>query len=125
MAFRDLLTDIKKRFHLSADWFGETVRYQPAGSYVSRSISVHITEEENLDLEQVDTETRSRIIRVKCLKDPVEGIDLPNLGDTIIRDLSHDPDQTPYVYLGEHDQDCEDSWRLHFERRRRDAQGFL
>jgi hypothetical protein len=125
MAFRELLTNIKRKFHLSPNYFGEMVEYRPAGGEVARCINVHITDEENLDLEQDETEVRSRTIRVKCLKCPLEGIDRPNIGDTIIRSQSHDVDQFPYVYMGEHDQDCEDSWRLHFERRRRDTQGFL
>ncbi len=122
MAFRDFITATKERFHLSPNYFGETVVYTPHGG-TPRSINVHCYEEENLELEGMDTETRTRVLKVKCLKNEVKGIVRPNLGDTILRDVAHDADQTPYVYQGEHDNEAVDSWRLHFARKRRDAQG--
>lgn len=122
MTFRDIVTATKETFHLSPEYFGETVVYTPRGGS-SRSINVHVYEEENLELENFDTETRSRVLKIKCLKHAVKGILRPNLGDTIVRDSAHDEDSTPYVYCGEHDNEAVDSWRLHFERKRRDAQG--
>lgn len=122
MTFRSLLTEIKTNFHLSPDWFGETVVYIPCGG-TPRSINVHVYEEENLELQDLDTEDRSRVLKVKVLKDHVLGIDRPNLGDKIIRSATNDADDRPYVYQGEHDNEAPDSWRLHFMRKRRDAQG--
>lgn len=122
MTFRSTITAIKEAFHLNPNYFGETVTYTPYGG-TPRTINVHIYETEELEIMDVDTEDRRRIIKVKAMKDPVKGIPTPCLGDTILRSVQHDADQRPYTYQGEHEFECVDSWRLHFSRRRRDAQG--
>lgn len=122
MSFRSTITAVKEAFHLNPNFFGETVTYTPLGG-TPRTINVHVYESEELDIIDVDTEERKRTIKVKALKDAVKGINRPCLGDKIERDAAHDADTRPYVYQGEHDNESVDSWRLHFSRKRRDAQG--
>jgi len=123
MSFRSLLTGIKEAYHLNPSYFGETVTYTPApGGGAAREINVHIEEMEELDLEG-DTEDKRRTIRVKVLKDATKGVLYPCIGDTIQRSTTHDADDRKYTYQGEHDNEAVDSWRLHFSRRQRPAQG--
>lgn len=123
MTFRDLVLETKKAFHFNTDFYAETVSYTPHGGS-ARSINVHIVEQDDLDIENVDTETDTKQITVKCLKDGTLGIDKPNLGDTIVRLSSSDLDSSAYYFSGEIDAESIDSWRLTFKRIRRDAQGF-
>jgi hypothetical protein len=94
------------------------------GDLVIRTINVHIVEEESLEFEGEDTEDRVRQIKVKTLKNSIKGILRPCIGDQLIRLPQYDEDQNPYTYQGEHSLESIDSWRLTFERKRRDAQGF-
>lgn len=94
------------------------------GTLVIRTINVHVLEEKSLDYPNEDTEETVHQAKIKTLKDRTLGILRPCIGDQIIRMPKYDEDQTPYTYQGEHSLESEDSWRLTFERFRRDAQGF-
>lgn len=123
MTFRELITETRRAFHHSGDYFGERVRYTSANG-VPRMINVHITVEEDLTIEGDDTETRMDTLQVKCERDDCVGIALPNLGDTIERFPPNDRNPAPYVYAGEYASESSDAWKLKFHRHRRDAQGF-
>lgn len=94
------------------------------GDLVIRTVNVHVVEEETLEFPEADTEDRIRQIKLKTLKHTTKGILRPCIGDQVIRLPEYDEDQTPYTYQGEHSLESMDSWRLTFERKRRDAQGF-
>ncbi len=131
MAFRDTIDYVRKNFICNPAYFAEQLTYTPFG-LPSRTVYAHVEAEEDLNLEQ-DTETVTKRIRVRCLRDKnavdknglaISGIDRPNIGDEIVRDLTIDEDQEPYLFNGAIERETKESWVLVFERRRRDAEGF-
>lgn len=119
---KDTVRDLINEFCLSAEYFGETVTYTPVGG-ASRQIDVAIGNEEDIDFDGNDTETRREFIRVTCQRHPSDGIHRPNIGDQIVRDPVFEENTRPFVFMGEIDEESRDHWRLTFERKRRDAQG--
>lgn len=113
----NLIRDTLNNFHLSSDWFGESVTYTPAGG-VARSIDVFIEAEEQLQITDIDTEMSEETIKVKCSKDATTGINRPNIGDTIVRDVTADEDTRPFLFEGDYDQESRDHWQLMFRRKR-------
>jgi hypothetical protein len=109
---------------LNTDDFAETCTYLPK-SGGARSIVV-VCEEEKQRVDDGAKVWLVTTLHVFCSRDTSEGIDAPQLGESICRENDHLPDGTPdptklFSYQG-NDEEADDttatSWTLIFERNR-------
>lgn len=116
---------------LSTEFFAEEARYKPkGGSYGPITISVVATEDPILDDGDMTVDRVEEII-VQCGKDPhvewcgkaIGGIQIPKIGDKLLRSRVRDPLQIPFTFVRQMQDDSEFLWRLVFRRKIRGSQG--
>lgn len=115
MDFHDLLKLDVDRVFTNPHEFGETVTYQPCAG-PARSVQCHITSTSRYE-QRGPEEVKVEELRLLCGRDAaadVGGIDAPKIGETILRDSAHDPDQKLYGFTGDTEGADPGAWILIF-----------
>ena len=121
--FRQWVDDTRQNYHMNTDAYAETVDYTSYGGS-ARSIPAHC--EESVEWSTPgghDTEEKRDVLRLKCKKDAVTGINAPRIGDKVVRTVTSDSDSRPFVFKGDVEHISLSYWRLTFERVHRYGQG--
>lgn len=125
MTLRDLIASDAANVVLNTRDLAETVTYQPAAG-ASRSVVVVVDAAQTADLDEDGGELQMETIHVTCMRDKDHargGIDAPQLGDTIKRVASVEPDTRPYQYADEKLFIEPSYWTLVFWRYKQTSQG--
>ena len=123
--FQTMKARVLQDVWLNTDFFAEEVTYTKMLCGTESTITVHIDVstgvESGLESERDETGREKRIERLMVLmaNDSTTasgGEDLPAVGDTIKRAAAVDPEQIPFVYVGEHEYKSNIATRYTFER---------
>lgn len=114
--FQRLKAEIVDNLVLSPEFFGEEARYTPTLPRQERTIACKITAVQQAELTDAGDEEFVERVRVKVARDPLTGIDEPQMGDLLNRSVTMDPDRRPFVYSGQVLERSLSHWVLMFQR---------
>lgn len=106
------------------DVFGtEDVTYKPPFPGSERIVTVSLQQVHEASMDQVGDETIVEQLFVRCKRDAINGIDAPQVGDLIVRNVAHDPGCRPYAYTGRKEVVTQSRWVLVYQRNFHSARG--
>lgn len=126
VTLRDLIATDIASVVLNTDEFAEQVEYRPLGDSSRTVIAAIVANRMTLEENDTGFEEQVETLTVRVLRDKSHakgGIDLPRIGDQILRLASYDPDGRPYLYAAQQPVIHPAFWDLVYERRKLTADG--